>query len=169
MPVLTPPRIKNINGPLVFLAGPIQGGPNWQQEVILRIKSIDPTVNIASPRFIYPPETFDYYKQLDWETYYLKLASETGVIAFYLANQDPVNPGPATRPYAQTTRFELGEWVANHISSGGKIKIVIGIENGFSNARYIKYRITTQAPKITIIKDDIDMFCYETIELAANC
>ncbi|MEP6710622.1 MAG: hypothetical protein ABJA64_02800 [Candidatus Saccharibacteria bacterium] len=143
---LQPPEIVPINGqPLIFLAGPIQGGPVWQPEAARRIHDLDETIIVASPRKEYGVSEFIYEKQVNWERHYLREAGKSGVILFWLANQVEETPG---RPYAQTTRYEIGEWMAKHQSQGSKL--VIGIESGFSNERYIRHRQQEDYPNIPI-------------------
>src|SRR6516225_6635384 len=105
--VITPPDYRDIVGPLVFLAGPIQGAPLWQHEAIRLIAQISPTLHIANPRRDHSLDEFAYDLQVDWETHYLKRASADGVILFWLARETDHD---CSRAYAQTTRFELAEW-----------------------------------------------------------
>jgi hypothetical protein len=80
---------------------------------------------------------------VDWETKHLNLAAygrPRGVILFWLALADPDEAQPPGRAYAQTSRFELGEWVGR--SKGWTLPyFVLGIEPGFSNERYIRRRL----------------------------
>lgn len=143
---LQPPEIVSTeNRPLIFLAGPIQGGPNWQPKAAWQIHDINEMIIVASPRKDYAEGEFIYEKQVDWERHYLREAGRSGVILFWLANQTEETPG---RPYAQTTRYEIGEWMAKHQSQGSKL--VIGIEHGFSNERYIRRRQSEDYPSIPI-------------------
>jgi len=52
------------------------------------------------------------------------------------------------RAYAQTSRFELGEWKARYERSG--IKLAIGIEKGFGNERYIRRRLGQDCPDLPV-------------------
>lgn len=143
--VLQPPEIIETDSPVIFLAGPIQGAPDWQTPAASLIHDIDPTITVASPRKNYPEGTFVYERQVDWETHFLRTAGRTGVIAFWLAAQTEETPG---RAYAQTTRFELAEWKMRHEYEGAKL--TIGIEEGFGNARYIRRRFSQDAPNVPI-------------------
>ena len=54
-----------------------------------------------------------------------------------------------TRSYAQTTRFELGEWYGK-----GMDNFVVGVQPGFHGERYIKYKFEQDDYKVeTNIKD----------------
>lgn len=157
--VVTPPVIYAEEGKVLFLAGPIQGAPDWQSDAIEIIHSLDSGLIIASPRRVYPEGEFVYEKQVDWETSYLRRAAKYGGIMFWLANQTEETPG---RPYAQTSRFELGEWKVEHINQN--TPMAIGIEEGFSNARYIRRRFTQDCPEIPIL-DNLQETCETMVDL----
>ncbi len=183
--LILPPNYIDIIDPLIFLAGPITNAPNWQPEAVKIIWSLDPQIYIANPKRIEKFESDDpkelkrlYNEQVDWETYHLKRAGlasfftrdmlgggqreygQSGVIMFYLAN-------PAShrcdRPYAQTTRFELGEWKARHQSQGALL--CVGIEKGFTNEKYIRRRFAQDCPTVPLC-DTLEETCQETVRLA---
>jgi len=135
--------------PLIFLAGPIQGAPDWQEQASDIIAVLDPEIVIANPR--QPLELADglqgqdFYDQVDWETHYLRQAGKRGVIMFWLAKEAEHNCG---RAYAQTSRFELGEWKEYHRRDSSIV--VIGIEPGFTNERYLRHRLGQDCPEIAI-------------------
>lgn len=156
--VLQPPDIVNVEGKVVFLAGPIQGAPDWQSEAIDIIHELDSGLIVASPRKEYPEGTFVYEKQVDWETHYLRRAAKLGAIVFWLAAQTKETPG---RAYAQTSRFELGEWKKEHQHGGAKL--VVGIEEGFGNARYIRRRLSQDCPDVSVL-DSLTETCEKVIE-----
>ena len=159
---LQPPEIIKTEGPVIFLAGPIQGGPEWQADAGNLIHEINPTVIVASPRRDYPEGTFVYERQVDWETHFLREAGRTGAVAFWLAGQVSETPG---RAYAQTTRFELAEWKMRHEYEGAKL--TIGIEEGFGNARYIRRRFSQDAPDVKIA-DSLEEMCRNAVDLAQS-
>lgn len=156
---IQPPAIIPVHRPLIFLAGPIQGAPDWQSEAIRTIHDIDDSVVVASPRKDYEPGTFMYDKQVDWETHYLRLAGRQGVVGFWLAAQTQETPG---RAYAQTTRFELAEWKLRHERDGARL--VVGIEEGFGNARYIRRRFKQDCPDVRIV-DSLAEMCAGAVDL----
>ncbi|MBI3984308.1 hypothetical protein HY346_03340 [Candidatus Microgenomates bacterium] len=144
--MLQPPEIVEVEGPVVFLAGPIQGAPLWQPEAARLLHELVPSLTVANPRRDYPPGEFQYNQQVDWETHYLRRAGKFGVIMFWLAAQTEPTP---SRAYAQTTRFELGEWKSQH--EWTSTKLVIGIEKGFGNERYIRHRMGQDCPEVPIL------------------
>jgi len=158
--LLRPPEIIEVTGPVIFLAGPIQGAPDWQSTAEQAIHVIDNSLVVASPRKEYQQGTFVYEKQVDWETHFLRRAAQSGVIAFWLAAQTEPTPG---RSYAQTTRFELAEWKMHHQYEGAKI--TIGIEEGFGNARYIRRRFSQDCPDVKIA-DNLQEMCQNAVDLA---
>lgn len=160
--LLQPPEIVETNEPVIFLAGPIQGGPDWQSDAFHLIHDIDPTLIVASPRKEYPEGTFVYERQVDWETHFLRTAGRTGVVAFWLAAQVEETPG---RAYAQTTRFELAEWKMKHEYEG--TKLTIGIEEGFGNARYIRRRFSQDALDVKVA-DSLEAMVRNAVDLAQS-
>jgi hypothetical protein len=150
--LLQPPEIAKTTEPVIFLAGPIQGAPDWQSEATKMIHDIDPNIVVASPRKDYAEGEFVYEKQVDWETHFLRAAGNSGVVAFWLAAQAVETPG---RAYAQTTRFELAEWKMKHQYENAKL--AVGIEEGFGNARYIRRRFAQDAPNVAIVDTLEDM------------
>lgn len=144
--ILIAPHREEITGPLIFLAGPIQGAPDWQSEAI-GLLSVNPHVSIASPRRASQARgefsDEDYSLQVLWEWDHMSRAGENGVILFWLAREMVGVPG---RAYAQTTRFELGETVARHIFTG--IRVVVGLEEGFTNRRYITKSLQEKALRL---------------------
>ena len=157
--VLRPPDIIDVDSPVIFLAGPIQGAANWQSQAIEIIHNLDNGIVVASPRKDYAEGTFVYEKQVDWETHYLNTAAKLGAIVFWLASQATVTPG---RAYAQTSRFELGEWKSKHEQEG--TLLVVGIDEGFGNARYIRHRLTQDCPDVPIL-DSIEETMATTVDL----
>jgi hypothetical protein len=127
--VIAPNKIEVSSKKELFLAGPIQGAYDWQQKITADLKNYD--VVIANPRRKVIDKSFDHDEQVEWETEYLNRAD---MIIFYLAAETEKIKG---RSYAQTTRFELGEWCARSQNK----KILVCIEDEFTGKRYIEKRI----------------------------
>lgn len=132
------PMIKIMPG--IFLAGPIQGARDWQSEAISLL--LDKTKDIKEDFFIASPRTkdwnkgYDFEAQIDWETKYLSMAGNYGVIMFWLCNE---SEHFCHRAYAQTTRFELAEWIST--AKDWDSKVVVGFDTNFSGSKYIKHRL----------------------------
>lgn len=127
---------------VVFLAGPIQGAEEWQESFVEKIQKefkdikLKKNIVIASPRRLEKPDKnkFDYDEQVDWESFYLDKASKQGIVVFWMPVAKEKIEG---RSYAQTTRFEIGEWWAK----GQKIdnfSIVVGAQKDFDGTRYVE-------------------------------
>lgn len=157
--LLQPPEITKVEGSVIFLAGPIQGAPEWQHVAAGIIHALNSGLIVASPRKQYVKGEFAYEKQVDWETHFLNRAAKAGGIMFWLAAQVEETPG---RAYAQTSRFELGEWKARQEQAG--IKLVVGIEEGFGNERYIRRRLGQDCPSVPILSSLRDT-CETIVEL----
>lgn len=155
LPAYYPP----VTGPLVFLAGPIQGAPDWQAIAADTLRAIAPDLHIASPRREYLPGTFDYAAQVDWETHHLRRATADGVILFWLNREERHR---CDRAYAQTTRFELAEWKVRHERDG--VKLVVGIDDGFTGAKYIRRRLELDCPGVPVC-DTLEDTCRRVVAL----
>lgn len=158
--LIFPPVYKFVSGPLIFLAGPIQGAPDWQSEAIRLVKAMAPDIHVASPRRKYLDREFVYEAQVDWETSYLRRAAQDGAILFWLAKEAEHR---CDRAYAQTTRFELAEWKMRHERDG--TKLVVGIEDGFTNARYMRRRLSQDCPRVPIY-DNLEFACGGAVRMA---
>lgn len=163
--VLYPPTIADVSGSIIFLAGPIQGAPQWQERAIKIIQELSHNPIIACPRrLIMTSKEFDaaeYNLQVDWETHYLRKAGLFGVVMFYLAKEIK-SEHSCDRAYAQTTRFELSEWKMRH--ERDNTKLAIGIERGFTNEKYIRRRFGQDCPDINICNSLRDT-CEEAVRL----
>ena len=122
----------NIKIKKVFLAGPIQGAPDWHEKMMEELK--DENIIIASPKRA-KDKNFNYDEQVDWETNNLESAD---IIIFYLAKEKEVIPG---RSYAQTSRFELGENLARIHYCKTNQKVIVYGEEGFFGLSYLKLKI----------------------------
>jgi len=101
-----------------------------------------------------------YNEQVDWETFHLRKAGENGCILFWLAKETVHD---CSRAYAQTSRFELAEWKMRHELL--KANLVVGIEEGFTGARYIKRRLMQDCPDI-LVCDSLKAACELAVKLA---
>lgn len=149
--VLICPEYDSIDGPLIFLAGPIQGSEDWQSRAIKLITDLSDIVNIASPRRNERCKGefsgFKYDEQVDWETYHLQQAGLTGCILFWLAKEKNHR---CDRAYAQTTRAELFEWKTKH-QIFKLPQLVVGIEHEFTGEKYIRRRFGQDCPEVPIV------------------
>lgn len=156
-----PPNYPDLSDetPVIFLAGPIQGAPNWHQKAIDYLHKTAPEVVVASPKKSYIDDSFVYAEQVDWESHFLKRAAFKGCILFWLAKEQEHFPD---RAYAQTSRFELGEWAAKQKQS--QCNLVVGTEKGFSGTRYIRRRLSQQNPAV-LLADSLEDTCDNALKL----
>ena len=157
--VLYPPEIVAVTDPIIFLNGPIQGGPPWHQQAIELIDQACPAAAvIACPKRLGGEkgkfEAKKYDGQVDWEIHYRTYAKRHGVNLFWLANEAVHDCG---RSYAQTTRFELPEAMMWHIYEDAEL--VVGIDSNFSGARYIRRRFGQLCPEVGIY-DNLKETCW---------
>ena len=148
----------------VFFAGPIQGTNSekmWQEDFIASIEKefesvkMNKNVFLCSPRRLgeFVKKDFDYNEQVDWESKYLNLALNQGVVVFWLANEHEQVKG---RSFAQTTRFELGEYF-NKCQNVDNAKIIVGAESKFEGTRYIEKKFTDSFENFKLIQITSDM------------
>lgn len=164
--VATPPEVGEEDGkPVLFIAGPIQGGPVWQSEAIDMIESMTDDLILANPRGDYSEIEFDYDQQVEWEVEYMDRAARLGGALFWLAaqvEQGELDDRGFYRAYAQTSRGELFEYKMRHQLEGAKM--VIGIEPGFGNERYIRKRFGKDCPGVHIL-DNLADTCLRAVEI----
>lgn len=142
------PDYYPFNHRVVFLAGPIQGAPDWQAEAMRLLRPIlgGIDVSVCSPRRLGAFPEGAYEQQVDWERFHLREAAGDGVTMFWLAKEVEHD---CKRSYAQTTRFELAEALTKHVMGYGG-HIVLGIEDGFTGAKYIRKYVADHCPGIQI-------------------
>ena len=160
--IIKPPTHVEIDGPSVFLAGPIRGSADWQEKAIGLIQGLASWLHVTSPRRpgfleLSPKE---YFEQVDWEHHYLDLAARHGVTLFWLSRE---TEHVCSRAYAQTTRFELGEAMMRHRTEGARL--VVGWEDGFSNRRYLEYTLRKKAPEAVLARS-LEETCEQAVRLA---
>ena len=88
---------------MVFLAGPMNGAPSWQAQVL----KLAPKVGLDNVTFLNPRKTdrfVTHNTQLNWETFGLRIAD---VILFWIPPQ--AREMKPHRVYAITTRMEFAE------------------------------------------------------------
>jgi hypothetical protein len=164
-----PPNIFELpdDEPLIFLAGPIQGAPFWQEEavgIIGRLGTEGQRVHIANPRRDGPldPDFSDagYTEQVSWEERGLLRAAKFGAALFWFAKQDPEQPYEQGRAYAQTSRVEFGE-ILGWQRYNPSVRVIVGIEPGYKGSeRYFRYK--AQAHRIPVW-DDLEAACAQTM------
>jgi hypothetical protein len=178
--VYQPPLMEAIDDvPGIFLAGPIQGAPNWQKQFIkilknefkaplsrrvinfIRRQKQTPSLLVFNPRFSGEME-HSPDEQVLWEKRHLERARDFGAIIFWFAAKDDSIPYEEGRTYAQTSRIELGRafgWKDYNSS----VNILIGVEPGYKgNENYFK--TMTDEYNLPIYRD-LGSLCQAAVEL----
>ena len=146
-PDLVPESMKA--SPRIFLAGPIIGAPDWQKEATELIEKLwnGPPIVVANPRRpgFFSDDTFT--SQVEWEHEHIWKTLSQGVMLFWM----PVsNGGGDYRSYAKTTRFELGFVFGVRKGASPPADLVVGIEQGFPGARYLRKTFGDKDPSVPI-------------------
>lgn len=134
----------------IFLAGPIEGAPEWQVELASEFKNKE--VTFYNPRRSSASNVaFDYEQQVAWEAKYLDRAD------LVIFNIPPEIEHIEGRHYAQTTMIELSEMIAK-----GK-PVIINMYQEYPLREYLfkKYPgnfVSDSDELITIINGCIDKY-----------
>ena len=161
--------IKNIDTPLIFLAGPIKSAPNWHEKIIKILFSLKKDLIIASPKkeindnlkkyLIINNENY-FSRQRAWERHYLEIASKKGVILFWLPKEENHN---CDKVYGAMTRVELGQWMTNY-KHNENVNFCVGTDGKFSEIGTIIYDLSLDAPK-KYIQTTLENTCIEALNL----
>lgn len=148
---------------VIFLAGPIQGAPNWQQEAVFRIAHLHnspDTLHVLNPRREVVGDEFDYAQQVEWEIRGLERAVKLGGILFWFAARDYSIDVAKERCYAQTSRIEFGI-VTGWRDYNPDLNVSIGIEPGYRGSD--KYFRKRAADYPIPIFDSLENVCRDSI------
>src|SRR3989338_1010218 len=143
--------IADVRNPLIFLAGPIRGAPNWQDVAIKILFSRNPNLTITSPRrgvrneiapYILEGDENHFSRQREWERHYLDAASKKGVILFWLPGEEKHD---CEKVHGAMTRLELGQWMTNY-KHDNSTQFCIGSDQKFPEINTISYDLKLDAP-----------------------
>jgi hypothetical protein len=133
-------EVSRLERPFYYLAGPLQGGGDWRTRFVGEMARTLTRGTVAVPvRYLRPipsvqtvsaDSTDTFAHQLEWERYYLNIASRIGCIIFWLPRESPTDRRADGQPYARDTYGELGEW-RGRLLYNFNLKVVIGAEEGF--------------------------------------
>ena len=124
---------------MLFIAGPIQGAPDYQTPLAERVIQKTDKVLVASPRRTVLPEHFDYDEQVDWEQVHLGRAATNGVCLFWLEARDFSLPYEKGRPFAKTTFGEFN-YALGRKRENPAVNITMGIHPDYSKSGGISER-----------------------------
>jgi len=164
--------------PVFFLAGPIQGGNEWQVMACNKLlqEGIPEGSIVAVPcrwgenhilrKYFLNDIVLHSVSQTVWERRALYLAgraSSRGCIIAWLPEESKEHPRTGGNPYAQDTRGEIGEW-RGQMMYDEHIRFSIGGEPGFPGLDVIKKNFDDALQVDFPIFPTLD----ETIENAIN-
>jgi len=164
--------IKNINKPVIFLAGPVRSAPNWQDVAIQYLFSQNPNLIIVSPRrgirkkiapYIFKGNNTYFSRQREWERHYLDIASKKGCILFWLPEEQKHD---CKKVYGAMTRIEIGQWITNY-RYNPSVRFCIGSDNKFPEMHTITYDLTIDAPDKKIFPF-LKKTCLEALKIASQ-
>lgn len=158
MPIYLPKQIEQLTpttrSPLLFLAGPIRGGGDWQADMADHIMRQKPSALIACPsrwnethrlaHHFHKPFSAAPNRQLEWERHYLKQAGlepdVPGCVIFWLGLESVVHPHPGPEPYAMDTRREIGKFTA--YAEMMNVRMVVGGNRYFHGLDVILFELS---------------------------
>lgn len=143
--------IENDRNIKLFLAGGISNCPNWQSEVVEKVKDADGLTIYNPRRKNFPmddPKAIE--EQITWEHQHLK---DADVIAFWFS-RGSLNP---------LVLYELGRW-----GNSSDKEIIIGIDPEYERTQDVEIQTMLSRPEIDIVRD-FNTFCdmimdYDLIE-----
>lgn len=163
--------IQKIDVPLIFLAGPIRGAPNWQDNAVTILLEKEKNLMIASPRrgireaiaqYVVNGDDAYFPRQRAWERHYLDLAAKTGAILFWLPGEVEHK---CEKAYGAMTRVELGQWMTKS-KQDKSVRWCIGSDGKFSELNTLLYDLSLDAPEKEV-KKTLEETCAEALLLAS--
>ena len=162
--------VEKTAGPLVFIAGPIAGAYCWYDKAVDLIHKEDKKICVASPnallrydhlRMALIGDEKRFERCIPWQRHYLKQASETGAVLFWLPNEIK---HCCTYPFGQDTRGEIAEWRGRWIYDRS-IRLVMGAEEGFPGLDAIQENFHDVDPTI-VFSPTLEETCTRAVEAA---
>lgn len=164
--------LKEVEAPLIFLAGPIKSAPNWQDKAIDIILSQNKDLIVASPRggireviapYILKGDDNYFPRQRAWERHYLDLASKTGAIMFWLPGEETHD---CQKVYGAMTRLEIGQWMTNY-RHDKSVRFCVGSDGKFSELHTIQYDLQLDVPEKSVF-GSLKETCLEAVRLSQH-
>jgi hypothetical protein len=166
--------IRDVQYPVIFLAGPIRGAPPWQDEAIRFLISQENKITIINPNRTLDPEFFRYiadgekthfHRQRAWERHYLHEAGSMklryGCVMFWLPGEEKHD---CRKSYGAMTRTELGQWMTKY-AFDNSTRMCVGTDGKFSEIDTILYDLSLDAPGLKI-NNSLEETCFEALEIA---
>lgn len=156
---ITPPHeFINHDLPTVFLAGPVQGAPDWQTDMARKLLRSGFAMNVASPRRTEDDmANFDIEAQINWEQDHIKQAIHLGVVVINFVAQDFSIPYPDGRSYSQTTRWEAGGAILGLDYYGGQGHIIMRYDPDYRGGNEAYGRIIAKRNNIPVVAEEAEL------------
>lgn len=132
------PTSEAHRNPFFFLAGPVNGGGDWQAEMCRKLESkrraseywmaIPSIWGKEHPLYknVIPGDSHAFERQLDWERYYLNFAARNGCIIFWVPNESTNDPRDDGESYGRDTCGEIARW-GGYLKYDPSLRVVIGV------------------------------------------
>ena len=152
---------------LIFLAGPIDSAPEWQDQAVAYLTRKAPHIYIANPRGagtfedqIAPGGKFSRRKR-EWESDLIdRAAIGPGCVLFWLPKPAAHN---CNHPYGSMTRVELGEMIGMH-QARPDFNFCVGADETFPDLSPILYDLKKKCNMMPL--ESLEKTCDEAISLA---
>ena len=166
---------------VIFLAGPVRAGGEWQNKAIEYIRKKNSEVYIAVPDYgvaiksVYGKNSEKsgkvFQSQLDWEQYYLEIAEKKGSILLWLAGQTeemPINEKTRYhKPHARDTRPEIGGWGWGSLRHNPSLHVAVGGEEGFDGLSVQRRNFAKYASHIPF-RETLEETCEDALKFLKN-
>ncbi|MBI2042760.1 hypothetical protein HYT25_00010 [Candidatus Pacearchaeota archaeon] len=161
-----------ISAPLIFLAGPVRGAPNWQDDAAEYILSNNSKFTVISPRrdirekiseYAFNGDNNYFSRQREWELYHFDINRKKGCVMFWLPGETEHN---CDKSYGAMTREELGLIMA-HYFHDKSTRFCIGTDGKFSEIDTLRYDLSRYAPDKRIFST-LEETCDEAIRIALS-
>lgn len=166
------------HSPLLFLAGPIRGGGDWQADMAEKIMLRAKYATVACParwsadhrlaEHFHQPFSDAENRQLVWERHYLKKAGVTpnaaGCVIFWLGLESKTQPHPGPEPYAMDTRREIGKFTG--LAERGRVRMVVGGHSDFYGLDVILYELRSALGRSFKFHEDMNTLVDAAIAMA---
>ncbi len=158
-------------GPIFFLAGPVRGGDDWQKRAVEEISKHLTNFYVAIPYYYNNLQNFPliakgehgvegkFVRQLNWERYYIDLASKHGCQIIWLPEESKTNPRDEGN-YANDTLGEIAR-ASVELKYNPQNRVVAGAEKGFYSLSQIQRNFALDQGST----GDLKFPFYETLEL----
>jgi len=154
--------------PAIFLAGPIQGAPDWQSTAagIIGYVSQEKPLSVYNPRAVEPMQ-HSKEEQIRWEKMHLARARDLGAVLFWFAAQDDSLDYPSARCYAQTTRIEFGRAMGWLDYRDPQPNLALGIDSKYQGVSEDYLRDCAREYSLPVYSD-FELLCRHAIKLALS-